>query len=244
MSVNLNHPLVQAKLLVSEKEEKVKVLPGNAYSDLEGAVKDMAGPSGCKHVIINVGLVNDVWDVFEALVCNGNIIASNKDLRSYSPEAQVERVVAESYIVPEEIVPLLEEYSKIKVESAPEYEVVEPVEPPPLPRARAPSAPAEDILEPKRPTDLLSGLGDEWSELKEITHSMITFLETKEVEDYAVSSGRLEDGRLASVVYLPPEYKPKYEEIKSGIMEIAKERDVRVVLLNVGGKEELVELGG
>jgi len=244
-NVDLRHPLVQAKLLVTEKEEKVKVLASNAYSDLEGTIKDMAGPAGCHHVIIDIGMVNDVWDVVEAIVCDGTIVVSNVDLKAYVPKAQVERIVAESYSIPKELLKELEEYSKIEVEGLESYEVVRTLEAPPLPRPVVTAGTAEKIMvEPRMPTDLLTELTGEWSQLKEVTHSIITYLETNDVTDYAVGTGKLAGGEWASVVYLPPEYKPKYEELKSGIVEVVSEHGVRVVYINVGGKEELIKLGG
>jgi len=242
--IDLRHPLVQAKLLVTEKQEKVKVLASNAYADLEGAIKDMAGPTGCHHVIIDIGMVNDVWDVVEAIVCDGTIIASNMDLKTYTPKAQVERVIAESYSIPKDLPKILEEYSKIEVEGLESYQVTRALEAPPLPRPAPVVKITEEVVGPKIPTDLLTELTGEWSQLKEVTHSIITYLETNDVVDYAVGTGKLATGEWASIVYLPPEYKPKYDELKSGIVEVVSEHGIRVVYFNVGGKEELIKLGG
>ncbi len=244
MTIDLKHPLVQAKLLTVEKEEKVKALPTTVYGDLEGAMKDLAGPSGCHHVIINLGLVNDVWEAIEAIVCDGEIKASNVDLRGYKPPAEVERAVAEVYSIPAELLKELEEYSKIEVGELVEYEVVRRLQAPPLPRIAQAPAPEKEIEKPTRPTDLLTALSGEWAMLKQVTHSIIIFLEASGVEDYAVGSGKLTDGRTVAIVYLPPEYKEKYEEIKSGILEAARDQGVRVLILKIGGSEEVVEVGG
>jgi len=238
----LRHPLVQAALMVNEKEVTTKLLPSNAYASLEESVKDLAGPSGCRHIIINIGLVNDKWDVVEALVCEGELVASNVDLKSYAPEAEVERVVGECYEFPKELIEKLEELSKVEVkEEVERYEAVKVVRAPPLPRARAEEIAAR---EPKLPTDLLNNLTDEWATYKSISHALIIFLETSEVDSYAVATGSTEDGKIISLVYLPAEYKPKMEELEKEIIRVASENDVDIVYLNVGGAEKLISTRG
>ena len=238
--VDLKHPLVQAALLVNEREVAVKVLPNNVYAGLEEAIKDLAGPTGCKHVIINIGLVNDVWDAVESIVCDGEIVASNVDLKSYAPGAEVERVVGECYEFPKELLQKLEEYSSIKVPEEVKYEVVKKVGAPPLPRR----AKRVEAKKPELPTDLLTHLTGEWSAYKSISHALITFLETSDVKSYVVGTGSTSEGEIVSLIYLPPEYKPKSEELESEIVKVAAENGVDVVYFNVGGSGKLIRVRG
>ncbi len=243
--IDLRNPVVQAKLLVNEKPVRFSQAPKNAYADLVSLVKESGGIEGLKHVIVNIGMVNDKWESIDVILKNGEIVASSHDLKNYEPSNEVERIVVEVYEVEEALLEELEKASEIKVEMPSEsYTVVSEIEAPPLPRRATIQIPHVVETKAKYPTDLLPSPPSEWLNLKTIDHKVVVYLESKNITSYAVATGTTDENKLVTLVYLGPEYSALLDEIKEELKDIVRDEGVELLIIKVGGREEKVELGG
>ncbi len=228
--IELSHPLVQAKLLVVEKEVVVKQLPKMSYRDLEGLFKELAGPQGCKHVIVNIGLVNGKWEGVEAIVCDAKVITSSVEIGSYSPSEEVERIIAEVYEFPKDVISELERYSMIEVPKSVVEESVKAYEQPPLLKT------VEEAAAPKYPTDLLPRVEGDLGELKDISHVVVSVLEAESIDKYTVIDAIEEGKGKVVIVVMGPEYVPKITVIANNLAEMLRDYDVKEVVVRSGVK--------
>ncbi len=244
--IDLRNPVVQAKLLINERPVKFSQAPKNAYADLVSLVKESGGIEGIKHIIVNIGMINDKWESIDVILKNGDIIASSHDLKNYAPPSEVERIVVEVYEIEEALLEELEKASEIKVEAPSEsYTVVSELEAPPLPRrVTAIQVPQAVGTKVKYPTDLLPSPPGEWLNLKTIDHKVVVYLESKNITSYAVATGTTDENKLVTLVYLGPEYSALLDEIKEELKDIVRDEGVNLLILKVGGREEKIELGG
>jgi len=249
--IDLKNPVVQAKLLVSERPVKFTQASKNAYSDLVALVKESAGVSGIKHVIVNIGMINDKWESIDVILKDGEILVSSHDLRGYTPQTEVERIVVEVYEIDEKLLEELERASEIRVEEQPEeFLVVKEIEAPPLPKVvrAAPEAIAESAkgteVKIKYPTELLPSPPGEWLNLKTIDHKVAVYLESKNITSYAVATGTTDENKLVTLVYLSPEYAEVFEQVRDELKDVVRDEGVNILILKIGGREEKIELGG
>jgi hypothetical protein len=187
-----------------------------------------------------------VWESIDVILKNGKVLASSHDLKAYKPSADVERIVVEVYEIEEALLEKLEELSKIEVRKKEEigFEVTRKIEAPPLPKFALPEEEKPPVTQIKYPVDLLPHPPGEWGQLKEVDYNIVIYLEGNGINDYAVASGFTDDNKIITYVYLAPEYADHLPKIKEELADIAKEFNVSLIVIRVGGREERVELGG
>lgn len=228
--MDLGNPLVQAKLLVNERLKDVKQLPKMSYRDMEGLVKTLAGPQGCAHVIVNVGLSDGTWESVEAILCDGHIVSSTTDLESYSPSSEVERIITEVYAFDKSLLDELERLSRIEIPKEVVASISKTYEQPPVVKT------VEALAIPKYPTDLLPRVEGDLGELKDISHTAVSYLESEGIEKYSVLSLNDAEKGKSVLVVLGPEYVSKMGTVITNLSEILREYDVSNIVVRCGMK--------
>jgi hypothetical protein len=229
--MDLQNPLVQAKLLIEEKGNVIRQLPKMSYTDMEGLIRELGGFSGCSHVIVNIGLANGNWESVEAIVCNGKILSSTYELKQYKPSNEVERIIAEIYTFDESLLDELERLSRIEVPGSTVEAAMKAYTQPPLLRIAEESA-----LKLKYPTDLLPRVEGDLGELKDVSQAVLAALEADGIEKYAVLSAIEENNGKIAIVVIGPEYAPKLNDMSSTLASLLKDYGVKEVVVKAGIK--------
>ncbi|UXD22427.1 hypothetical protein IPA_04665 [Ignicoccus pacificus DSM 13166] len=222
---------MQAKLLVEEKQQVVKQLPKMSYTDMEGLMRELGGYSGCSHVIVNIGLSDGSWETIESLVCNGKIVASTHELKTYKPPSEVERIIAEVYTFEDSLLSELEELSKIEVPESTIETTMKAYEQPPILKIVE-----ETTMKLRYPTDLLPRVEGDLGDLKDISQAVLAALEAEGIEKYAVLSAIEENVGKVAIVIIGPEYAPKISAIATTLASILRDYGVKEIAVRAGVK--------
>ncbi len=208
--MDVRHPLVQAYLMLNEKDVEVKEYPPEVVDRLHEIIKEVS-KEGCKHIIVNIGLMSGRWESIDVIACDGEIKGSSSELEAQMFTEPVSKVFIEVYEFPADLLSKLEEVSKIEISIPKEMETVRRFPVPELPPVTKEMMVGKSHL----PIGLgrLEGVDPE----KEVAIQVYDFLAKEGLDEMAVSVIRYKDGRVVVVALPPNTPKVKVNEIATNL---------------------------
>ncbi len=227
--MDVRHPLVQAYLMLNEKDVEVKEHPPDVIDRLNEFAKEIS-KDGCRHLIVNIGLMSGRWESIDIIACNGEIKASSIEMETQMLTEPVSKVFIEVYEIPNTLLEKLEEVSKIEVSIPKEMETVRRFPIPELP----PVSREIMISRSNMPVGLgkLEGVDPE----KEITVQVYDLLAKEGLNEVATGVIRYKDGRVVVVALPPNTPKSKVNEIATNLATLFRtsREDIRRVEVIAG----------
>ena len=214
--MDVKHPLVQAYLMLNERDVEAREHPPEIVDKLSSFVKEVS-KEGCKHIIVNIGLMSGRWETVDIVACDGEIKGSSAELDAQLFTEPVSKVFIEVYEFPSDLLSKLEELSKIEVSIPKEIEAVKRFPVPELPPVSK-----EMVVAGKGMMPVGLGKLEDVDPEKEIAVQVYDFLVKEGFEETAVSIIRYKDGRVVVVALPPNTPKVKVNEIATSLATLLR----------------------